>query len=235
MFWKKAREKYKGINESDSDIIKYFKIMAAFQGSGYGGVAGFVQDLGHKYVSRFTAQGRILEIGFGLGRQALFFKGDPDDYYPTDINDKYINCKQWGRFKNACVADATQLSFEDDFFDTVVSIYNLEHIQHIENVLNEIKRVLKPDGRFIVALPCEGGLAWNIGRELTTRRHFIKSYQINYDKVIAFEHVHDLKFLKRVLEKKFGSPMKPRYYPFFVGSVNLNLIYCGVFVANKSL
>ena len=225
MFWRNARSKYAGIDSSDPDIAKYLSVMEAIQDEGYGGIAGFVQDLGHKYVSERTASGKTLEIGFGLGRQGRFFKGELTQYYPTEINMKYTKGEQWNKFSNVTIADATNLPFEDCFFDQVVSIYNLEHIEHVEFVLQEVKRVLKEQGTFVVALPCEDGLMWNLGREFTTRRVFNKKYGINYDKAIAFEHVHNLQFLQDVLGKHF-SKIDHCYFPFFFPSINMNLIYC---------
>lgn len=46
--------------------------------------------------------------------------------------------------------DAGYLKFEDNSFDTVCISYSLHHLENIDRVLAEMKRVLKPDGYFIV-------------------------------------------------------------------------------------
>lgn len=231
MFWKKARSKYKHVTSEDPDIQKYFQIMDKIQDDGYKGILGAIQDLGHKYVCNETKNGKTLEIGFGKGRQALFYKGLKDNYYPTEINKNYVNPEIWNKFKNATIADARNLPFENESFDQVVSIYNLEHIEDLDRVFKEVKRVLKPKGRFIVALPCEDGILWNVGREVTTRRIFSKKYSINYDKVIAFEHVHSLSEIKKELFKYFKLKSQT-YFPFIVPNDNFNLIYCCIMVKN---
>jgi SAM-dependent methyltransferase len=43
--------------------------------------------------------------------------------------------------------DASQLPFEDNTFDVVYGRYILEHVLHPIQVLNEIRRVLKPSGK----------------------------------------------------------------------------------------
>jgi SAM-dependent methyltransferase len=48
------------------------------------------------------------------------------------------------------VMDATQLEFEDESFDTVAISASLHHMADIRGVLGEMKRVLRPGGRFIV-------------------------------------------------------------------------------------
>lgn len=228
MFWSKARSIYKNVTVDDEDIKKYFEIMDQIQTDGYAGILGWIQDFGHKYVSARTKTGKTIEIGFGGGRQALFYKGSIEDYYPTEVNTKHIKESSWQKFPNATIASAKNLPFEDNFFDNFVSIGVLEHIEDIAKVIEEAKRVLKPDGRFVVALPCEDGLAWNLGRELTTRRIFQKKYNINYDKVIAFEHVHNLLELQEALEKNFKK-MEEKYYPFLLPLKDINLIYCATY------
>lgn len=46
-------------------------------------------------------------------------------------------------------ADATNLSFADDYFDCVVMGFGLRNIQEPENALCEIYRVLKREGKFL--------------------------------------------------------------------------------------
>lgn len=225
MFWKQLHHKYKDINSNDPDIQKYFQIMDRLQSDGYNGLMGKIQDIGHKYVAKYTANGgRILEIGFGKGRSNNFFRGDIDNYFPLDINEKYVDQKTWGQYKNATIGSATKLPFEDNTFDQVVSIYNLEHIQDIDQALSEIRRVLKKKGEFIVALPCEDGFLWNVGRALTSRRVFKKKYKINYDKVIAFEHRHNLRTLIGKLTNYFNVK-EERYFPCYIPIIDINLIY----------
>ena len=47
-------------------------------------------------------------------------------------------------------ADALELPFEDNKFDVVFMVAALSEIPHLPKALKEIKRVLKPDGRFAV-------------------------------------------------------------------------------------
>ena len=46
--------------------------------------------------------------------------------------------------------DAERLEFEEDHFDTVSIRYSLHHLADIDKVLNEMKRVLKNNGLFII-------------------------------------------------------------------------------------
>ncbi len=50
-------------------------------------------------------------------------------------------------------ASVTQLPFEDDSFDRVVSFETLEHLEAQDAMLGEFRRVLKPDGVLLVSSP----------------------------------------------------------------------------------
>ncbi len=47
----------------------------------------------------------------------------------------------------------SELPFEDDSFDSASILDVIEHIHDQESVLNELNRVLKPDGRMIITVP----------------------------------------------------------------------------------
>ena len=49
------------------------------------------------------------------------------------------------------VMNAERLDFEDSSFDTVSISASLHHLENIRQVLGEMKRVLKPNGHFIIA------------------------------------------------------------------------------------
>lgn len=48
------------------------------------------------------------------------------------------------------VMDAEKMAFEDGYFDTVVMRHSLHHLRNIEQVLDEMRRVLKPGGLMII-------------------------------------------------------------------------------------
>lgn len=230
MFWATARRTYSHVTTDDSDVQIFLKHSNEFQQDVYKGLAGRIQDAGHKWVSNQTktTKGRVLEIGFGAGRHSRFFSGDPAKYFVTEYSGVHHDSQIWKNCRGrASRCDARQLPFKPGVFQVVISIYNLEHIANLQQVFSEVHRVLAPGGRFLVALPCEGGLAWNLGRELTTRRLFQKKYGINYDKVIAYEHIWSFDdIFYRLIESKLFVLGRRRFYPTLLPSVNLNLIGC---------
>jgi SAM-dependent methyltransferase len=100
------------------------------------------------------ATGRILEIGFGTGRNL--------PYYPPNVSrieaidpDADLDRYSQPRIAASSIAvdfhhlDAQHLPFEDARFDTVVSTLTLCSIADVEHALGEVKRVLKPGGQLL--------------------------------------------------------------------------------------
>jgi SAM-dependent methyltransferase len=54
---------------------------------------------------------------------------------------------------NFAQADAARLPFRDHSFNVVISNHSLEHFDNLEHSLQEIGRVVKPDGSLYVAVP----------------------------------------------------------------------------------
>lgn len=230
MFWARARRLYGHVTSDDPDVKKFLQLSNEFQKDVYGGLSGWIQDIGHKWISRKTceAEGKVLEIGFGAGRHNQFYSGERKNYFVSEYSDAHRGSDIWNSIKGMALrCDACALPFPSESFQTVISIYNLEHISDLDAVFHEVHRVLKRAGRFLVALPCEGGLAWNIGRELTSRRLFKNKYKINYDKVIAYEHVWSFEQIHDRLSQSGQFRIeKMDFFPTIFPSINLNLIGC---------
>ena len=100
------------------------------------------------------ARGRILEIGFGTGRNLT--------HYPPTVRrieaidpDLDLDRLSLPRIAHASIdvdfhhLNAEHLPFEDGRFDTVVSTFTLCSIPDVVHALREVRRVLKPGGQFL--------------------------------------------------------------------------------------
>ena len=109
-----------------------------------------------KQAGRFS--GRVLEIGTGKGRflVALARRAsrittiDPDavEQHFARLNAAYAGVARRIRF---VVADGAALPFAKGSFDLIVSMNALHHIRNLNGVLDEILRVIKPDGRIVLS------------------------------------------------------------------------------------
>ena len=65
------------------------------------------------------------------------------------------------------------------------------------------KNLLKQDGIFQVAIPCEGEFTFKLGWLLTTAISFKLKYNLDYSKLIEYEHVNSIDEIMTILEHNF--------------------------------
>lgn len=133
--------------------------------------------------------GDLLEIGCGEGRGVEVLSEHVTTYHGLDKIGEVINTLQQ-RFPKATFEQATIPPLEtvpSDHYDTVVSFQVIEHIQEDKLFLEEIYRVLKPDGKAIISTP-------NIRHTLSRNPWHIREYtgtelirlcEQVFDKVVA--------------------------------------------------
>lgn len=101
---------------------------------------------------------RVLEVGSGRGFyiHSLCFFPFIEEIHGIDLNEKYIGVAREhikDKRVHLQVGDVYHLPFPDNFFDTVIASEILEHLKDDKKALKEIKRVLKPQGAFLVSVP----------------------------------------------------------------------------------
>jgi ubiquinone/menaquinone biosynthesis C-methylase UbiE len=96
----------------------------------------------------------ILDIGCGTGIILSSIK-EGNFLYGLDISEAMIEeaKKRLPIEANLVVGDAEILPWQDDFFDTVLCTFSFHHYPQPQNVVREILRVLKKEGRLILADP----------------------------------------------------------------------------------
>ncbi|MBI2668652.1 class I SAM-dependent methyltransferase [Candidatus Woesearchaeota archaeon] len=97
----------------------------------------------------------ILEIGCGSGNGTRLIKKyfSPKKIYAIDLDPRMINlAKKNVRDPSITfeVASATKLPYHNSQFDAVVDFAIIHHIPNWKDCLEELKRVLKPNGELIV-------------------------------------------------------------------------------------
>ncbi len=111
------------------------------------------------YVKKFVRQkGKVLDIGCGVGTLINMLYNRGYDCYATTLNEESLNMlkqKFSNKKINFYVADITELPFKNDFFDYIFATEVLEHLLDKDLILGlkEVKRVLKPQGKFIITVP----------------------------------------------------------------------------------
>jgi|GEM_PF-748503 ubiquinone/menaquinone biosynthesis C-methylase UbiE len=188
-----------------------------------------VNDAGYRILESIDFSGkRILEIGPGSLPHWEFFKTLPAFYTLADIQQQMLDLSSEKLTKagvpNASVLlEGNQLPFEDNEFDVILSFYSLEHLYPLQPYIEEMTRCLKPEGILAGAIPTEGGLAWGLGRFLTSRRWLQENTTINPDKLICWEHPNFAETILSCMDSQLNRQTL-EYYPFRVPLIDFNLI-----------
>lgn len=132
----------------------YDSAYGSFVGSNQG-YYGFRNKL---RIKRFTElikpvkEDRILEIGCNGGELIFHLSHFSDYVYGVDINKEQVGKVKSKRIQ--CMS-ATDLEFQNHTFDKVCSFEVMEHITDTKKVFQEVNRILKPKGKFIISYPLE--------------------------------------------------------------------------------
>ncbi|HEU4387285.1 MAG TPA: class I SAM-dependent methyltransferase [Blastocatellia bacterium] len=99
----------------------------------------------------------VLEVGCGLGTEAVRFARVGAHYTGVDLTERSIELArrrfdQEGLAGQLRVADAEALPFDDESFDLVYSHGVLHHTPDTQRAIDEIHRVLRPEGTAMVML-----------------------------------------------------------------------------------
>lgn len=102
-----------------------------------------------KLINSQSQKGRILDIGAGVGDFLSVCKNDGWQIIGIEPSDKAKAIA-----KNKGVSFVDNLSeLESNSFDVITMWHVLEHVPDLENQIKELKRLIKPTGTVIIAVP----------------------------------------------------------------------------------
>lgn len=231
------------VKESDPHWQQWLMTYATFyEINQRSGIGLRVNDAGYQVMRKVPLEGRrVLEIGPGDIRHHVHWQGRPASYTLFDVSEDML---AKGTSKLAALGieaqtvlwkrAAQQWPFDNGAFDVIVSFYSFEHMYPFAPVRANLRRLLAPGGVVAGAIPCEGGLAWGLGRMLTSRRWFLRHTDIDPDKIICWEHPNFADSVLNELAATFG-PARLSWWPWGLPSIDLNLIVSFIFERDESL
>lgn len=123
----------------------YDKQMVFFERVAFGG--------GRQWIGQ-RAQGRVLEVAIGTGRNLPYYGSDVSltgvDLSAVMLDQARTRATGLGRAVDLSEGDAAALAFPDESFDTVVCALALCSIPDPGRALAEMRRVLVPSGRLLL-------------------------------------------------------------------------------------
>ncbi|PSL00884.1 phosphatidylethanolamine N-methyltransferase /phosphatidyl-N-methylethanolamine N-methyltransferase [Murinocardiopsis flavida] len=100
------------------------------------------------------ASGRTLEVAVGTGRNLPLYPPDVEltgiDLSPRMLDIARERARRDGHAVDLREADAQDLPFPDEHFDTVVSTLSLCSVLDLDATVAEMRRVLRPGGRLVL-------------------------------------------------------------------------------------
>lgn len=99
--------------------------------------------------------GNVLDIGGGSFYKNLK-ENSFEKYFVLEPN--YELLPKYDSKINNIIADGSKLPFKSNFFDTVLVIQVLQFIFEPNELIKEVRRVLKPNGKLILQVPQSGNL-----------------------------------------------------------------------------
>ncbi len=186
---------------------------------------GLIEQFNQRYPLRtFTPGARTLEIGVGLGAHLQFEDLAQQEYVALDLRAELVQpIRAAHPAVRVLVGDCqTPLDLPTGYFDRVLAIHVLEHLPDLPQALEQVRRILKPEGVLTVVIPCEGGLAYTLARNLSARPLFERLYHQKYDWFVAAEHINLPDEIFAELRARFRITHQ-MFFPLFAPVVTLNL------------
>jgi SAM-dependent methyltransferase len=101
-----------------------------------------------------TDLGKVLEVGCGDGAMLRLLVNRGIAAVGVDASSSGIErCLAQGLSAECLDVSADALPFSDDEFNVVTSLETFEHLMNPHYALREVRRVLRPGGRFICSIP----------------------------------------------------------------------------------
>jgi len=127
----------------------------------------------------------LLDGGCAHDYGTILFNKKCKETYGIDLNNDsiYIAKKRYPQI-NFLKCSIEQTSFSNEFFDTVIASEILEHTKSDVETLNEIFRILKPNGQLIITVPHKG--LFSFMDTLNYMYYFNKYVPLLYNCIIYF-------------------------------------------------
>jgi SAM-dependent methyltransferase len=168
----------------------------------------------------------VLEVGGDEGQHLNFVKHKYDIYIVSDLRmrtNESLPLFDSGKLPLVngnyfSIADATQLKYDSESIDRIVSGCLLLHLPDTLGAIEEWLRVLKVGGRIDAMVPCDEAFLVKCYRTLISRRKAKKIGFSHFDVVNAFEHVTYAKRVFVLVKHAFpGTKVEIDHFPPLLG------------------
>lgn len=156
---------------------------------------------------------RLLEIGYGSGVFMPELAKYADKIYGVDIHNEQAKVgEKLAEFDvkaELASGGAEKMPWENDFFDFIVAVSALEFVSDLDAVCVEIKRMLKPQGSFLVVTPGQSPVL-DFGLKILTGKSAKEDFADRREIILPTLHKHfDVK--RELTFPKYGARLIKLY------------------------
>lgn len=172
-------------------------------------------------------KGKMLDIGCGGGAstESLPYYYPQMTIFGCDVSRtaiSYAKKNGSGKVKYAIIKEQ-KLPYKDNFFDVCICLDVLEHIPDIRLFFHELKRVLKKNGLFYLAVPCERQpftFTWvfqkiKFGQNLTFKHFGHIHPEFTHDYIVKLLHNNKYSILNKTYGDHFLYQIETLFAYFF--------------------
>lgn len=171
----------KSVSINDIDVIAQFKGITSPE---YKAVMESIRDIKNK---------KVLNLGCGLGEEAVYLALLGANVYAIDISQEMLNItkKLAHRYKvdkriSYLKMSAEKLKFNSNTFDAVLGCNVLHHV-NIQKTIREVKRVLKPKGIAVFSEPLTYNPIINIYRNMAHNVRTDDEHPLSYEDIAVIK------------------------------------------------
>lgn len=191
------------------------------------GLAKWAEGWMHRKVAEDVRQGTprsTLELGAGTLNQLPY---EPHSR-PYDIvepfQELYQSSPHLHRIRNI-YADVSEVPAPTKY-ERVTSVATLEHVCNLPELIAQSALLLADGGQFRAGIPSEGTILWRLGWRTTTALDFKARYNLDYERLMKYEHVNTAREIETVLryffaevkDDAFGLSKSLSFYQFYACS-----------------
>ncbi|WAX56015.1 class I SAM-dependent methyltransferase [Jatrophihabitans cynanchi] len=168
---------------------------------------------------------RVLEVGGNRGEHIPFVRHQFTDYLVTDLRLPVLPDQLSADSRiRAEACDVLSIPQRDGTFDRVIATCLLHHVDSPLMAAREMRRVVRPGGQITILLPTDPGLAYRVGKAVTSGRAARRAGLGDRYKLIgAIDHRNHFQSIKEQLRYAFRpDTVGVDWYPFRLPSMSLN-------------
>jgi 2-polyprenyl-3-methyl-5-hydroxy-6-metoxy-1,4-benzoquinol methylase len=161
--------------------------------------------------SLHKSKGSLLDIGAGTGDFLVTAKANGWQITGIEPNE---NAKRLAVSKGVSFQNSIE-GIENQQFDVITMWHVLEHVPNVEHQIKELKRLLKPNGTIIIAVPnfksFDAGYYGEFWAAYDVPRHLWHFSKTSIEKLFGKENINLVKILPMIFDSFYVSLLSEKY------------------------